>query len=400
MRILIASSQYPPNQGGGGTHAFYLASELAAMGCRVQVLTSTSRGQPAAAKVNSNLTIHRVDFGDKSVIAGTEAVRKGLDLCREFKPDVIHGQHIQGGNIAARLKSVFHVPLVITIHKTPRLQFEDELVTLDPTYSEIRFLTTIGLCDCFVAGSRAFLSELTHLAGSISRPPRIQLIYHGVSQNWLQFRAYRGAKTPLEIGLNLPRNAQLVICPARIDRRKNLDLFVWAGAETCRRLPGLDLRFLITGEPSCPAEDRYKRELMQQAASLGIPGKLIFKAFDFSLLPCAFRFASACVLPSYKEGLGLVLLEAMALRVPVISTKTIGIDEVVSQSGNGALLFELGEPEDLVNHLIRTLTDPKAAAALRRTGSQLVRERFSGRRMAEQHLALYSSLLSAAGSSS
>lgn len=392
MTILIVCSQYPPQQGGGGTHTFYLASELARCGCKVHVLTSKVDGWPLDRKVGPSLWIHRVNFGPKWALSSFEPLKAGLDLCNGLGPDVVHGQHLQGANVAIRLKAAFGIPAVITLHKTPKLNAVGDRVRVDPLYSELRFLASTGLCDCFVAGSNAFRDELLEIAGAVLSPHKVRLIYHGVSYNWLTSRAFRAAQRPSDVGLNLRPDEELIICPARIDRRKNLPLFVSAAAALARRLPEKRFKFLITGEAQDREERRHLCELQAQASHLGIHRSLIFKSFDFNSLPAVFRFSKACVLPSFKEGLGLVLLEALALRVPTVATRTKGIEEVIRADGEGALLFEIGEESDLVRQLVRVITDPKLVCQLKQNGRRLVEGVFSGKRMALQHLSLYATL--------
>jgi glycosyltransferase involved in cell wall biosynthesis len=341
-----------------------------------------------------DLWIHRTDFGPKNVFCSAGAVDGALRLAKQIAPDVVHGQHLAGANVAVRLKAALNLPTVVTIHKTPRFDLGNGLVERDPVYAEIRFLASTGLCDHFVAGSRAFLEELLRVSAGRVDSKTVRLIYHGVSYRWLRSRAFRADLSPA-VGLHLRSGEKLVICPARIDTRKNLPAFVAAAAGLAKALPQHRWRFLITGQPQDAEEQEHCQELQAQADHLGIGELLSFQSFNFYQLPAVFRRATACVLPSYKEGLGLVLLEALALGVPVVACKTKGIDEVIEHSEEGALLFEIGEQRELLAQLMRIASEPGLAERLRRVGYRLVRQRFAGDRMARDHVKLYEELVAA-----
>src|SRR5262249_45107156 len=121
--------------------------------------------------------------------------------------------------------------------------------------------------------------------------------------------------------------------------------------------------------------------------------QVIFRSFDFNQLPAVLRFAKACVLPSYKEGLGLVVLEALALKIPTVAARTKGITEVITDSGGAGLLFEIGEEQELVNQLIKIFTDDGLVKRLKQNGYKLIKETFNAKRMAVEHVKLYENLI-------
>ena len=94
------------------------------------------------------------------------------------------------------------------------------------------------------------------------------------------------------------------------------------------------------------------------------------------------------VLPSYREALGLVILEAMALARPVVATDVGGIPEMVEDGVTG-LLVPPRDPVALARAITRLLTDHPLADTLGRSGHRLVRERFCVERMVASIERLY-----------
>ncbi len=393
MRILIICSQYPPDQGGGGSHTFYLAAELAELGSEVHVLTGrTPTAQRTYRDPGKPLTVHRVNFFSRGTFSHRDAVEAALKLCRKVRPDIVHGQHFPGAHIALRLKAAFGIPLVLTLHKTPEIGDATTLIQRDDSYSEMRFLASTGLVYRFVAGSIAFRDELLLLNPDLA-PEKVTLILHGVAHNWLEWRARDGAEMAARTYRRDAPGDNLIICPARLDRRKNLELFVRAAAKLVRERPAAGSRFLITGKAKTGHERRYQRELEELAAHLSISQFLTFRDFNFYELPAVLRSSSVCVLPSNSEGLGLAVLEALALGVPTVATATKGITEVIPQGRTCGLLFERGNWEALGDRLIELYDDRALRERLSREGRRRVKTAFSGRRMAKDHLNVYETLV-------
>jgi glycosyltransferase involved in cell wall biosynthesis len=93
------------------------------------------------------------------------------------------------------------------------------------------------------------------------------------------------------------------------------------------------------------------------------------------------------VLPSRSEGMGRVLLEAMAYGKPVIASRVDGIPTYVKDGLNG-LLFESENVSDLAQKLSRVLADPALARELGARGYQYVRQHLSERRYLECYRAM------------
>lgn len=96
------------------------------------------------------------------------------------------------------------------------------------------------------------------------------------------------------------------------------------------------------------------------------------------------------VLPSLGEGLGIVLLEAQALGVPVIGTKVGGIPDVIAHEESG-LLVPPSDPKALAEAIVRVLSNPAFAAQLAETATSRL-AKFDWDRIAEQYKQLYETM--------
>jgi len=140
-----------------------------------------------------------------------------------------------------------------------------------------------------------------------------------------------GAFRPLEAP-NLSRSAY-ILCVARLDDpRKNLGLLVDAYA----RIPDqarARTRLVFAGSAAPPEEVLSRAELKGVRGSID----LVLRPSDEALIEL-YQGASVFALPSDEEGFGLVLLEAMACGIPVVSTRSGGPEGIITDGKDGFLV--------------------------------------------------------------
>ncbi len=106
----------------------------------------------------------------------------------------------------------------------------------------------------------------------------------------------------------------------------------------------------------------------------------------------ALATSDCMVLPSYAEGLPMVLLEGMAYGLPVIATRIGSIPEAVSEGVEG-FLIEPGDVNGLADFMMRLATDKELRIRMGRAARQRVEKEFSLDCMADKILALYNEVL-------
>jgi glycosyltransferase involved in cell wall biosynthesis len=101
------------------------------------------------------------------------------------------------------------------------------------------------------------------------------------------------------------------------------------------------------------------------------------------------------VMPSVMEGLCTSILDALALRRPVVATRVGGIPEIIRERETG-LLVPPRDPEALARAIVTLLENPGLARHLAENGERLVRESFSVDAMVEGNIAVYRDVLARA----
>ncbi|TAN41332.1 MAG: glycosyltransferase family 1 protein [Nitrospirae bacterium] len=171
----------------------------------------------------------------------------------------------------------------------------------------------------------------------------------------------------------------------RLSKEKGPLDFVRAAHRISQSLP--NARFIVAGKGE--EEDAMKRLI----AALGFSDKFEFAGhLDESGLKSLYNTLDCLLMTSYTEGLPMTILEACAMRVPVVSTKVGGVAEIV-QDGTNGFLSAAGDVETLAANAVRILTDGPLSVTLKNNGRKIVEENFSLTVNIEKLQAVYESVL-------
>lgn len=168
------------------------------------------------------------------------------------------------------------------------------------------------------------------------------------------------------VELPIPPGAGCIGTVAHLAAKKGYSELLAAAA----RLP--EAHFVVVGEGGM-------RRRLARAANTSLRGRLHLLGFRDDIPALMRRFDVFC-LPSRREPFGLVLLEAMAARRPVVAFDVGGVPEVVEHGVTG-FLARPGSVDDLAGQLSRLLQDPELREGFGEAGFQRVRARFTLDRM-------------------
>jgi glycosyltransferase involved in cell wall biosynthesis len=187
----------------------------------------------------------------------------------------------------------------------------------------------------FVIAVSSFGSSQLRRWVDLGQWPKIHVVHCGLDEAF-----YDGATTTAPTGIQL-------VCVGRLCEQKGQLLLVMAAAELARR--GRDFRLVLVGD----GEMRGEIEALVARCGLGdrvrITGWLSSEQVRDEILA-----SRALVLPSFAEGLPVVIMEAMALRRPVLSTYIAGIPELVRPGQTGWLVpaGDMGQLADAMDTVL------------------------------------------------
>lgn len=413
MRILMLSWEYPPHVAGGlGAHVAALAPALARAGVRVHLVAprwaggelqetivgqkprATHSHKSSAAPLRawkrklqpSSATVHRID--PPVATMGNfyaDALQTNLNLEEQAQVlfdhyggfDLIHAHDWLVGSAAASLKRIHKTPLLATIHATERGRGRGHLggeisqaingAEWWLTYEAWRVLCTSE----FMAGE---VKTYFHVPAD-----KVDVVPNGVDC------APFDALDALDLGDFRARWARaderIVFNVGRLVYEKGAQLIIEAAPRVLAEIPRT--KFIIAGTGGL--SDYLKR----RAWELGIAERVSVVGFisddDRNRL---LKVADVAVFPSLYEPFGIVALEAMAAKCPVVVSSVGGLGEVVQHNETGITVYP-DSVESLAWGILHTLHRPDWAKARAENAQRLVTDEYSWDRIAVKTIAVY-----------
>ncbi len=179
--------------------------------------------------------------------------------------------------------------------------------------------------------------------------------------------------------LCLPAGAPIVGNVAALVPHKGQKYLIRAAAEVIRQAP--DTRFVIVGE------GELETALRTQIASLHLERHVLLAGFRPDVLSLQKGF-DLFAMSSVTEGMGSVLLDAMAMGQATVATRAGGIPEVVVDGRTG-LLVPVRDPHALAAAIVRLLNDPGRRGRFGAAAREQVRQRFSVERLVQRTIDAY-----------
>jgi glycosyltransferase involved in cell wall biosynthesis len=286
------------------------------------------------------------------------------------KIDLVHAQFGLGGALALPIVQQANVPLVVTFHGG------------DATKDK-HFERRAGMSTIFQRRCKAMM-ETAETILCVSQFVRERLIARGFPPAKLQTH-YLGIDIPAEVALPALGASTTVLFVGRLVEKKGVDVLLDAMAQARAADPGLTLTIVGDG----PLRANLKRRATQSGVPVEFRGWLKPQEVQ-----AAMRRALLLAVPSRtagsgdSEGLPTVVMEAMALGVPVVATNHAGIPEVIADGVTGLLVPE-GDAASLAQAILKIHGDRELTGRLRGEAYADVRARFD----AERQSALLEKLL-------
>lgn len=362
-RILIWADLYWPHVGGIERFIEELIANLRPRGFEFAVITSGLDGSPAE-EVHRGAQIHRLPL--RGGASGSLAdFKRSLDRVRSikesFRPQLSH-LNSNGPSL------LYHV-LTAKNHPHPGL-FTFHFDAIAGAQNE-SLRKSLELCQKTVGVSQDSLNKAIAAFPEIA--PRSSVIYNGLP---FPEREATGSPTPGHF-----------LCWGRLAANKGFDVALRAFARFSESYP--EARLTIAGEGSELERLTKLRSELGLEERVGLPGYLDAAALDAEIASCV-----AVLMPSLEqECFGLVALEAMQRRRPVIGSRYGGLAEVIADGVSGYLV-PAGDPLTLSEAMARFAENPGLTQSMGAAAALRARELFSIQKMADAYQAAYLELIS------
>jgi glycogen synthase len=379
--VALFTNEYPPNvYGGAGVHVEYLSRELARLvpvevrcfgdqDAREQNLRV--KGYPAWAEATRDT--------DPRFGGVLDAMQRSLAMARDrLDASVVHTHTWYTAMAGFLAKKLWGTTLVVTIHSLEPLR-PWKVEQLGRGYHLSSWMEKSGIedADAVIAVSQETRSDvLRHFAVA---PEKVRVVHNGVDLQ--QYRTDPAVDALVKHGVDPERPYVLFV--GRVTRQKGIIHLVNA-------IPSIDPALQVVLCAGAPDTKEIGQEMAERVAEVSrrrggvlwiremLPRDEVIQLYSHAAVFCC---------PSVYEPFGIINLEAMACRTPVVASAVGGIPEVVVDGETG-LLVELALREGTFEPVDPAAFSRALAAAINRVGlDTALRRRFgeNGRRRVEEH---------------
>ena len=388
-RVLMLSWEYPPRVIGGLARVVAeLSKQMSRVGWEVHVVTADHPGTAEHETVDG-VHIHRVktqtdptpDFLTWVHRLNFGLLQYAIQLHRKTPFCIVHAHDWMVADAGWVMKSGLGVPLVATMHATESGRMHGIHTDLQRYIHQMEWRLTFEAWEVIV-NSHHMHAELQRLFGLPAN--KIVIIPNGTNPDLFDFEF---DPRPLRNQFAAEYD-KIVLYVGRIVREKGVQVLLDAAPKVLAAYP--NTRFLLVGT------GYYLDDLKRQAEYLQIAHRVNFLGYvnDNDLLRM-FKIADVVCIPSLYEPFGIVALEGMAARVPVVTSDAGGLTDFVEHYVTGITTYA-GDSGSLTWGILEVLRNPELAERLREDAYEKVRNIYNWKVIARRTLELYDKVLAEA----
>lgn len=386
-KVAMFSWEFPPKIVGGiARHVYGLSRALTKIGVETLVFTCEFPGTPREENVDG-VRVFRVDsyraptpdLGTWDLLMNQAMEESAAQVLASESGhvDILHAHEWLVAKSTIGLKHTLRIPLVATLHATEYGRrnglHDDNERMIHQTEHWLAYEAWRVIC------CSRYMSD--HVSWAFSLPPeKIDTIPNGVEVAKFVGTFHRASFRKLYA----MAEEKIVLFVGRLVYEKGASLIVEAIPHVLARV---NAKFVFVGE------GYMKEQLISRTRELGVAQKAFFTGYvDEKTLRQLYRIADVCVFPSLYEPFGIVALEAMAARAPVVAADTGGLSDVVDHDKTGVKVYS-NNVESLTWGIIRILTDDAYANYLKTNASEKILDLYSWDQIAVRTRSVYQRIL-------
>lgn len=326
-------------------------------------------------KKNYQILVKRIgaSFSTKSFQI-EKAVQGILNIVKSENINLIHAHHFMSIYLGSIIKESYNIPLVASSYKVPPLlnsQY-NRLIKSDPNYAIFNHLSKMNV-DAWIGYSQSFVNDLVN--NFKVRSDKVELVYPGIEMP----NSYTKDSV----------NFKTIISPGRLDRRKHYERLIEAVRQFNQDHKSKK-SITLTGVPTTTKEREYMKYLKSEATNQNVD--LRFSVFKFNEVSKIYNSRYACVLPSDREGLSLVMIESLANGCPLIISEEANQGDRIIKDGYNGLIFNSAVDGDLGTRL-NELNNNELRNKIVKGGKDTITKKFTMDNFAKNNFNIYSKLI-------
>jgi len=378
-------------RGGMERHIEELVDGLIKRGHEVTIITTK---HPKGLKREEKDSLRIFYVGDKPMKYTEnfyyESAKLFEKLDKEEKFDIIHSQSSAGAGVVkyASLKQ----PIIVTLHGTIFNEIKSALNSKSLKGYALAFYLFIRMLmdksdKLLLNKANKIITVSYQLCNDVKRQYNISEEKLITIPNGIDINKFKPINVDdLREKLKLDLNEKIILSLGKIVKQKGYHLLLKILPDILRNY---NVKLVIVGTGS------YLPDLKKMAVKLGIKDRVIFtgKVSDNDL-PKYYNLADIFAFPTLRiEGLPLVVMEAMACKVPVVASRIGGIPTVIENEKDG-LLIRPNDLEDLKDKILMLLEDEKFAKRIGKNARNKIIKKFSLDKMVDDTIKVYEEVMS------
>ncbi|MGL1934925.1 MAG: glycogen synthase [Fibrobacterales bacterium] len=394
MKIAVYTNEFPPNiYGGAGIHVDFLTRELKK---KAEIDVKCFGDQDVT---DGSLTAKGVSpIMPKASSDKLQKVFSTLDNDLQMSimtesADVVHCHTWYAHMAGIWSKIILDIPLFLTTHSLEAHRpWKEEQLGMGYHLSSWIEKTAYNEADGIIAVSKEMKKDVVDAYGV--DPNKVEVIYNGIDLDYYQPDWDEATLEKFGIDPKKP----MVLFVGRITRQKGISHLV----DSIELINSDTQVVLCAGSPDTPEIEQEVREKIEAVQKKRDGVIWISEMVDHTDLRRFYTHADVFVCPSLYEPFGIINLEAMACKTPVVGSAVGGIPEIIVDGETGLLVpleseskinFEPKHPRGFHNSLAfkinQLLDNPSLRESMGEAARKRVEEIFSWERIAEQTLAFY-----------
>lgn len=380
------SWEYPPlSHGGLARHVKDISESLARNGHQVYVITQGSADLPVAQLVNGvqilrtdSVSVSANNFIDDILHLNFQLLDKAIQLHNQIGDiDIIHGHDWLVFWASKVFKHSMKKPLIYTIHATEFGRNQGIYNNVQRYINDIEWYATFEAWKVIVC-SQYMKNEVRNL---FQLPEdKVISIPNGVYEE--NYKAEY--KDSFKEKYASP-NEDVIFYVGRIVREKGIQVLIQSIPEILKTNPAT--KVVIAGKGP------YLDNLRTQADFLGVANRIYFTGFiSDEERNNLYQIADVAVFPSLYEPFGIVALEAMVTKTPLVVGNVGGLAEFVSDGENG-LTVNPNDPQQLADKIRYFLNNKNKAAKIAEKGYKMAKEDFTWDEIGKRTIEVYQDVI-------
>jgi glycosyltransferase involved in cell wall biosynthesis len=291
---------------------------------------------------------------------------------------IVHTHNSKAGFIGRLAAILAGVPVII--HTVHGFAFHDQ----EPAWRQFLFRNLERLasrwCDKMIFISQPLIEWA--LREQVAIKEKIVKIYSGIDLDLFQ-PVTADKKLGIRAGWGIAGDDKVIGIVSKLWEGKGHDILIKAFKKIIKERN--DVKLIIVGE------GYLMEDLVKLVEKLDITSSVLFTGFQADVSGIISTFDIG-VLPSFFEGMGRVLLEAMAMEKPVVASNVGGIPDLVDNGING-FLTKPGDIDELYDALNKLLNNHELSINMGKQGRKKVSDKFSSKAMVKLIHNLYTECL-------